>query len=130
MYTWEIVGEVAVSMAFPGEIPVDVWDRYLADVQRYRSRYILALSTGSNSINATQRKAVADVLRKQEILAVVVSDSALTRGIVTAVSWLGAKTKSFNWNQVDQALAELPAKPADAARIRKLAEAFKTKIGA
>jgi hypothetical protein len=38
---------------------------------------------------------------------VIITDDVLVRGVVTAVSWLGANVKSFAWKDIDRAFARL-----------------------
>jgi len=104
VFDWAIVGGIVVARALPGDISNDVWNRFLEAISENNTEYVLTLALGSPSLTATQRKAAADLLKRKSIPAAVVTESPLVRGIVTAVSWLGAKTKSFSWKDLDQAV--------------------------
>lgn len=132
IFDWVILDDLIISRGFPGSIPDSVWNAFLSDMEKGAVKYIIALTFGTASLTATQRRAAADTMRKLDIAAVVVADSALTRGIVTAVSWLGAKTKSFSWNDVEGSVKHFELPTPIQSRAREIILEFKghaTKMG-
>lgn len=123
-FTWECVGDVVVSLALPGEVDDAAWSGFPNDVKTKKARAILAFAAGKNSLTATQRKVAADVLKAQQVLGIVITDSALTRGLVTAVSWLGANAKAFSWGDLEAALRLLQMPKETERRVRDIIADF------
>lgn len=125
-FAWDIVDDVIVTRQFPNkEVPDPLWDAFIKDLKESNARHIFSLTIGSATLKATQRKSAADVLRDNGIPATVITDNRLTRGILTAVSWLGAKVKAFSWDEIDAALAAAEIAPREQRwKIKRLAENF------
>lgn len=128
-HVWEPVDEVMVTRTKPGQIPDDEMDAFIADLRsNKRIKVVFAVVSGTVSITAVQRKAVAEVLKSRSIRAVVLTDAAVTRGIITAISWLGGNMKGFGWSEVDKALDYTNASPSAKDRLRTIAAEFKRQL--
>lgn len=121
---WELVGDVMVVMTRPGPIPQPRWDNYISDIVENDVRLVFALVAGSITVNATQRKSAADVLKQKNSSAVVLTDSRVARGILTAISWLGANVKAIPWSDIDRAVEETSSPAPVSKRLKQLAEKF------
>jgi hypothetical protein len=104
-HQWTSVGEVLISFTVPGSIGTATWDAYVKELNKC-SRY-LSLCIGAVNVTSHQRKLAADALVKRKVPVVVVADDRITRGMVTAVSWLGVNIKSFSWEEIRPAVKHL-----------------------
>jgi hypothetical protein len=99
--------------------------RWIDECRPRRGQQVRALvDAGNSNLSPTQRKAIADmaVELRLDYRAAVLTDSILTRGVVTALSWLGATQRAFapadlagallylelSGTEMEQALRELP----------------------
>lgn len=124
-HEWEIVGNVMVTRT-SGEIPNALWQPFIAELVSAEAAKIFSLVVGPANINAAQRRNGAETFKSRGIQATVIVDNTMTRGVLTALSWLGVGIKGFAWSELDNAFRHLaPAKHdedvlrAIAARCRK-----------
>jgi hypothetical protein len=132
-HVWELLQDVMVTQTVPGPISDELYiNQFVSDLKKNTVRVIFSVAFGATSLTATQRKAAADVLRDKHILAIVVTDSRMTRGIITAVSWLGANAKAFGWDDVDlsKAVQATGASAELQARLTQIAKKFRTEHSA
>jgi hypothetical protein len=73
-----------------------------APIKRY-----LACMHGSFNSSSVQRKEGADLIKSRDIEVAVITDDRLVRGIVTALSWLGARVSAFSWADIGKSLEHL-----------------------
>ncbi len=129
-HEWEIVDDVMVTRTIPGPLSDELYvDGFVGDLRRADAvRVIFSVSTGATSLTATQRKAAAEVMRQNDLGAVVLTDNRLVRGIITAVSWLGANANAFPWTDqgIEKAVAATNASQATQQRLREIATAFRS----
>lgn len=123
-----VVGEIMISRTLPGEIPSPVFDAFLGALRDQQIPLIFAFTIGTATLKPTMRKAAADTMTQVGTTAVVLTDNRYTRGILTAVSWFGAKIKAYSWSDLDKAIevasitTEIPTSTVD--EIRRLAGIF------
>lgn len=88
-----------------GPITGDVWQDYCDTIASDLVRYVLATSVGTVEVNMVQRRAMSLALKAQPHVSVaVVTDEAIVRGLMTAVSWLGrVDVKAFPWHKIAEA---------------------------
>lgn len=103
-HEWEVVGDV-IATRTSGAMPQDPWEGFMQDLVNHDVRRIFSLVVGPATITAGQRKHGAETFKARNIEAVVVTDHRLTRGIITALSWLGVNIKGYSWADLDSALA-------------------------
>ncbi|HET6332154.1 MAG TPA: hypothetical protein VFG30_03030 [Polyangiales bacterium] len=113
-----------------GDAPTDEeWDRWVTmSVERSGRDQRVIVESHNSGPNAKQRKELADAVRDVELRVAVLTDSAVVRGIVTALAWLGVPQRAFPiggyWQaanylelvpaELDRALEELPRLRAEA----------------
>lgn len=128
-HEWQRVGDIVVSFTGPGEIADPLWDLFVAALGEKGVRVALGLTSDDTAgINATQRKAVADVMKRNNIAAYAVTNSRVLRGVLTAVSWLGSAVKGYAWDDLDAAIAATGADAKQQAEIRAMANTFRKKV--
>ena len=101
-------GEARVLITFSrGDVPPDRFAQCLDEAEARAGEYDCSIgcSTGPVTVNSVLRKRVADILQGKR--SSVVADHRLTRGIVTALGWLGVNVQSFPWTDIGGAVAYL-----------------------
>jgi len=65
--------------------------------------------TGSAGLNPKQRDAINKLIKARKLApkVAIVTDAAMVRGVVTALSWFNPGTKAFSTAKLDEALAHL-----------------------
>lgn len=125
---WERFGperQVLVTFVLPGAIPDPVWDAMVEDELKSPDlRFVLTVTVGRAVVNSLQRKKAAEVLVKNNVQTIVVTDDSLTRGIATAVSWLGVRLKAYRWTDLDRAVMMLQMPESDGKSITEAAQSF------
>lgn len=121
-HEWYLVDDVLVTYTV-GEVQDAIWSRYLAAIQNDKIRINLAFSS-NGSLTALQRKTASDALKAKNIPAVVVTDSALVRGVVTAMTWLGTNIRAFSFTDLDKAIQAVSTKPDAMQEIKTLTDRF------
>lgn len=104
---WGTVGDLFISVTGPGVVMDQDWQQFIKELQAAPVTKYLAASLGNAESSSTQRKQAAEVMKSKGIRTAVVTNDSMTRGIVTAVSWLGANVSAFSWAEVDKALKYL-----------------------
>lgn len=89
----------------------------------------LACMHGSFNSSSVQRKEGADLVKARDIQIAVITDDRLVRGIVTALSWLGAKVSAFSWNDVSRALDHLHVDGDQASRAQAAITKLRWELG-
>lgn len=122
-HEWHIIGDVLVTFTVEGAIKDDLWSRYLETLSKGNYRINLAFSSNA-ALTALQRKAASDALKARNVQAIVMTDSALTRGIVTALTWLGTNIRAYSYSELDEAVRVLNVNADVAQEITTLAQEF------
>lgn len=94
------------------------WSEYvetLSKAHRGGATGLLVLTDGPGP-NSSQRKMVSSF----DLRSAVVTPAAVARGIVTALSWFGAKISAFAPEQIDDALVYLEVHAADRQRVLRV----------
>jgi hypothetical protein len=108
-FCWAVSGNLLIQLALTGDVPPPRFEEYLKVLSTRDITHILSIARGSSSINSVQRKKGADIARDRNIKIAVVLDNAITRGLVTAFSWLGIPMKSYRPENLDEAIDYLAA---------------------
>lgn len=106
-HEWAVYGRTMVTRTKSGEIPKDLWTPFMTALQTTEVNKLLALVVGAASINATQRAEVAKAFKEKDLQVAVVTNDRVVRGVITALSWLGARVKPFAWSDADRAVDSL-----------------------
>lgn len=124
-HEWYRLGDIVVSFTMGGQIEDALWDQYVAALRADGVRMLFGIaSEDASGISATQRKAASDAMQQKSIQAVAVTNSRVLRGVLTAVSWLGAKVKAYSWDSFDQALQAAGADASQQAELRAMMAVF------
>jgi hypothetical protein len=107
IFKWVKDGDVMVNVNTAGNMGDELWDRFVEQLGAFDYKYYIGASLGILELSAPQRKHAASALRNNGVQVVIITDDVLVRGVVTAVSWLGANVKSFAWKDMDRAFARL-----------------------
>lgn len=106
---WTVQGNLMVSFYDPGPIDDETWQDYCDTVASQQVLKVLATSVGAVEVSAPQRKSMSQALKTEPRVSVsVVTDEAIVRGLMIAVSWLGrVDVKAFPWHKVAAAYQHL-----------------------
>jgi hypothetical protein len=105
VFKWIKDGDVLVAVNTAGKISDEVWAKFMADFAACRCH--IGASLGILEVSSVQRREAAEVIRANKMAVAVITDDILVRGVVTAVSWLGANARSFAWKDIDRAFERL-----------------------
>lgn len=95
-----------IAFTHAGPIRGERWSECLAEIRDKNITHLMSAGETAE-IDSIQRKEAAEVVSDIKLVAIV--DSALTRGLITALSWLGVKVKSYPPAKLDDALKYLGA---------------------
>jgi hypothetical protein len=106
---WIVEGELMVSFYVAGPIAPAVWQDFCDTLASGATHKLLVASIGAVEIDAMQRRQINEALRARPPVAVaVVTDEALVRGQMTAMTWLGhIDVTSFAWHKLTDAYRHL-----------------------
>jgi hypothetical protein len=113
-------GRVRIIVCFSrGAIDQQRFEGYINECREHGHHLVAAVgcSVGMATATAEQRKLVPTALKGKRLA--IVADNIMTRGLVTALNWLGMKIKSFNWEQFDELVHYLAVEGVPSARIRE-----------
>lgn len=127
-FEWCVVGNVIVTAApLSGAIGEEVYLGLCNAIDQDGVKLVFSLTTPeAASPTATQRKLAADSMKKRQVTAVVITESRLIRGVLTAVSWLGANVNGFSWAELENAL--LLVDEEHRSTVRVMAEDFRKRV--
>lgn len=110
-HQWKVFEDVLVGIS-TGAGPLDdsQWEPFVQQMRSGAVKKYLQYSPGSVQLSSTQRKLGIDAAGSLDKV-VMVTDSALVRGIATAASWFGVKVASFRCSQLPDAVATLNLSP-------------------
>jgi len=113
---WKIVDDVIIGVSGSGELSDAQWKEFIADMMANPVTKYLQFAVGATQLSSVQRKMGIDAVAEKKVKIVMVTDSTVVRGIVTAASWFGLKVSSWRPTQLDEAVKDLgvPAVKQDA----------------
>lgn len=100
--SWGFVGEVLITYTFEGELPDARLAKLYEEMKTAKPICVLAASVRRVTLTSLQRKKAKEEFADFKKMVVVLNDP-MTRGIITAMGWLGLNIKSFGWNNVREA---------------------------
>lgn len=107
VFKWIKDGEVMIAVNTAGKISDETWAAFIEEFQGSDFRCYIGASLGILEVSSVQRKQAAETIRHNSISVAIITDDILVRGVVTAVSWLGANARSFAWKDIDRAFERL-----------------------
>jgi hypothetical protein len=115
----ETIESCAVLVVAEGDMSDAEWAVLTGALRQDAVRSVLGGALGAVRITAGQRKEVGELVKERKLKVSTLADSAITRGIITAISWVGVDIKAFSNAHVDQAVAWLGADAALGAKLRQ-----------
>ena len=95
------------------------WSAFLAELRRIDvSRARVLVRTDGAAPDSLQRQQLNDLLKGQKLPIAVLSDSALVRGVGTALRWFNPAVRVFAASALDGALEHLHLPPAQREPLR------------
>lgn len=90
-----------------GVIDPTRFQAYLDECHEHSQTLMSAVgcSMGIATVSGEQRKLIPTALKGKRLA--IIADNIMTRGLATALNWLGMKIKSFSWEQLDDAVRYL-----------------------
>jgi hypothetical protein len=100
-HAWVVVGDMLISVTQEGDVPMEFWDPFIADLGSPGVKRVLGLAIGSITIHAKQRRTAVVAMKDKRVAAVV--GSSVARGIATALSWMGLQLRAYDWTGLTDA---------------------------
>lgn len=121
-FAWLVDGNLVIAVHSTENPTNEEWDAYLAAgskaLDQHGSIRSLAYSLGG-SPNSVQRSKTNELFKGRPQRVAVMLNSAITRGVVTALGWFNPEIRAFNLEQSDAACEYLGL---DALQTRKVRE--------
>lgn len=127
-HEWEVIGDV-IATRTSGAMPQDAWSGFIRDLIRHDVKRIFSLVVGPATLSANQRTHGAETFMARNIEAVVVTDHRLTRGIITALAWLGTDIRGYSWVELDDALAYVSRSAEQRLELERIAVRCRQELG-
>lgn len=126
-HEWHRVGDVIMTFTSAGDMEDKVWNEFLVFLKAQEGARIVfcVASNDQGTMSANQRKSGAEILKQMNLHAIVVTDSRLVRGILTAVGWLGADVRPQSWAALDTAVKQASDDPTTQKTLFELATEFR-----
>lgn len=117
-FRWAVVDDVIIAVAGAGVVAESDWDEFLRAVKETPLTRYLHHTLGNAQLSSIQRKKGFEVVGDKKFEKIVmVTDSALVRGIVTAASWFGIKVSSWRADQLAGAVESMGISPESQKRV-------------
>lgn len=123
---WSMVDNLMISFATPGVLSDNEFDLWMKEFMATPFTKYLNTSVGFINLHTVQRKRAAEVMKKKAAKTAVITDEMLIRGVVTAISWMGADIKAFKWDEMHLALRHLDVSPQTTIRAMDAVRRMKT----
>jgi hypothetical protein len=120
-FKWTIVDDVIIGVTGAGDMPDDGWKAFVAEMLAKPVTKYLQYAVGATQLSSLQRKLGIEAVAEKKMTVVMVTDSSVVRGIVTAASWFGLKVSSWRPAQMIEAIKDLGVPPAREAAVMKAA---------
>ena len=107
LFKFEILNDLLIGFTTPGPVPNALWVEYLKHLNNPAIKKYIGGVVGLAEPNSLQRKSAAEAFKARKIPVVIITETTLVRGFVTAASWLGANAQSFDWPELRRGLDHL-----------------------
>jgi hypothetical protein len=101
--SWVFADKLMITFSGEGTVTDIRLDELVKEALANKIEFVLGTGIGRGSMSSTQRKKSAEVFRGLTRIATVYDDR-LTRGIVTALGWLGLNIRSYDWTDLTAAI--------------------------
>jgi hypothetical protein len=109
--SWAVHRQLLIVAQRAGVAPAADWAAYMQDIEPQAVRGVLVIAIGTK-LTPSQRADVERFNKSKQAGSAVLTDSVVTRGVVTALSWFGVPIKAFAPSQLASAL-EFLSVPSD-----------------
>jgi hypothetical protein len=116
-FEWKILGDVIIGVTGSGDMPEVEWQQFVAAMRSQPVTKYIQFAAGGTVLSSVQRKIGIDAVNEKKIKVVMVTDSPIVRGVVTAASWFGVKVSSWRPTQLEEAVNHLGVGPELARKI-------------
>ncbi len=103
---WTFVGNLMIAFTKVGGLQDSRLLELAEAANTFQASVALGLGIGRSTLTSVQRKKSAELFGGFDRMATVYDDR-ITRGIITALSWLGMNVSSFDWNRLRDAVEYL-----------------------
>lgn len=118
-----IIGDLVLGLHAKDNPSDEDWNEYVnatrSVLERHGSVKVLAYSMGGGP-NSVQRTKANELFKDRPQLIAVMLNSALVRGIVTALSWFNPMIRAFNIDQLDEACRYLQLSSTASAEVHRM----------
>jgi hypothetical protein len=119
-------GDILINFSAGGGLSPAEFAEWLERLREPGVKNFLSCAVGPVGMSSVQRRQAGDFAKERGIRTAVVTDDRIGRGIVTAVSWLGADIRAFSWADMEDAAAFLGVhSPDERAKVASLARALR-----
>jgi hypothetical protein len=109
---WDYSDNMLFVVHRPGVMPSDAeWRGFMTDVRAQRGLRAVVVLANDTRLAPTHRSEIQKWYQDNKARAALLTDSVMTRGIMTMLNWFGVEMRSFAPDDVHSALAflQLPA---------------------
>ena len=106
-FKWTVIDDVIIGVTGAGDMPEDWWKQFVAEMLAKPVTKYLQYAAGATQLSSVQRKLGIDAVAEKKMKVVMVTDSTVVRGIVTAASWFGLKVSSWRLAEIEAAVKDL-----------------------
>jgi len=125
---WAVIERVVITCTSSGTLEDKVLEAILDDMRKSNVDRSLGLALGSAHMTGIQRRKVVDFMRDRKLKAVLLTDSAIVRGIMTALSWFNDSISGGGLNDLEQALDTLAIEVQQRAQVRRTALELRSEV--
>ncbi|MCA9653341.1 MAG: hypothetical protein H6712_34535 [Myxococcales bacterium] len=120
--SWAFIGDLLIVFNSPGELTDKRLGELIRAVSEYpvKLKYGIGANIGRGQMTSVQRKRSSEVFSGVRLVSIV--DDRITRGIVTALGWLGMNIKGFDWDHAKDAIEYLGIPGSDPDALLKVVE--------
>jgi hypothetical protein len=124
--SWVIQDRLLVILIAKAEpIAEDVFGRLMSDLRTYPWNVCLGASLGAVELTSVQRSQLTEVLKGKRIAGL--TENAVARGVITALSWFGLQIRAWSWNKTSEAFDYLELPEAQRATALELLQLLREK---
>jgi hypothetical protein len=127
--SWKRVGSVmVVAHAKENPDPAE-WSAFIAEVSSKDAQlsHLLVFTAGA-TISSVQRGQIVDVVKEHKLKIGVATDSAMVRGVVTALGWFGVPIKAMPPERLADLIEKVEIAQGERKEVRFVVEEMKARV--
>lgn len=130
-FACDVVDNIVLGAHSKEDPTEEDWESYVAITRKVLDEYgsvkLLVYSLGGGP-NSVQRSKANDVFKERPQHVAVMLNSAILRGVVTALSWFNPKVRAFNLEQLEEACRYLEISDAQLDQVREAFPLLKAEV--